>query len=575
MSCNVFYPDELLAQPKDEPKVVVGHRDSVGNYVVVAVVPKDSAYLPKARLGSVINIDDKMKLSVIGYLNEEHESGLTIFIEDGCPIVRNGGTFVNVILFKTPNSLQMEFYSLNSMLIRRLKPDEFKDKLDYHLTTPFGKSAKSEHFEHMLYLINSMDYLRYKFFQSDPKVSQTGGNKHFGSKILLLISFMFVFMINSISSVLNFKIFRQYSMTSVSNFFYQLDTRLILFTKFPEQIKKVKQKTASLQLKPTLPNYLASREYIRFYNLVYVILIDLILGSLLRNYISDRIDTVGEFLKYVTNSLLFTELDRLIRWLMDNPAGFKLNSELSTFVGELNIWALQFWYRQIMNKLQNWNLQILLIMVLKLSKIFGATLIIAGLCDVVKFLQIHIACFSLSMARVFNWQLNVLKSLFRLFYGNKYNVLRKRIDRQQYDFDQLLLGIIIFTVLVYLLPTIAAFYITFVVLNLGFYLVSLTLQSIIFALNQLPIFIILLSLKNPKRLSDGLTLKMTGASNDQIVIRMSSRSLSLFKLLGYYWQLMNLNQQFLSFRQILVSVLTGERIPHVDFHDIYENFKNI
>ena len=41
------------------------------------------------------------------------------------------------------------------------------------------------------------------------------------------------------------------------------------------------------------------------------------------------------------------------------------------------------------------------------------------------------------------------------------NVLRNRIDGCEYDVEQLLLGTVVFTVLVFLLPTTAAYYILF------------------------------------------------------------------------------------------------------------------
>jgi phosphatidylinositol glycan class Q protein len=45
--------------------------------------------------------------------------------------------------------------------------------------------------------------------------------------------------------------------------------------------------------------------------------------------------------------------------------------------------------------------------------------------------------------------------------GKKLNILRSRVDFAEFDLDQLLLGTILFTVLVFLFPTIAAYYVLF------------------------------------------------------------------------------------------------------------------
>jgi len=45
--------------------------------------------------------------------------------------------------------------------------------------------------------------------------------------------------------------------------------------------------------------------------------------------------------------------------------------------------------------------------------------------------------------------------------GKKRNVLRHRIDACDYDQEQLLLGTVLFTVLIFLLPTTAAYYCLF------------------------------------------------------------------------------------------------------------------
>jgi len=66
------------------------------------------------------------------------------------------------------------------------------------------------------------------------------------------------------------------------------------------------------------------------------------------------------------------------------------------------------------------------------------------------------------MFRLFNWQIQLLISLFRLFCGKKQNPLRNnRIDSHLCDIDQLFIVTLSFTILLFLLPSIFMFYAVF------------------------------------------------------------------------------------------------------------------
>jgi len=74
--------------------------------------------------------------------------------------------------------------------------------------------------------------------------------------------------------------------------------------------------------------------------------------------------------------------------------------------------------------------------------------------------------------RLYNLQLNTLSSLWRLFRGKKWNVLRKRVDSAVYNIDQLFLGTLLFTILLFLWPTTALFYAVFAMVSLIFWFPS-------------------------------------------------------------------------------------------------------
>ena len=127
------------------------------------------------------------------------------------------------------------------------------------------------------------------------------------------------------------------------------------------------------------------------------------------------------------------------------------------------------------------------------SGMFGATMMLSLVVDLLALLSVHIWILYSAAAAIYNWQLNNLISLFHLFRGacsrdadtdlwkrhavltmnsdpvapdaraagKKRNVLRHRIDACDYDQEQLLLGTVLFTVLIFLLPTTAAYYCLF------------------------------------------------------------------------------------------------------------------
>lgn len=61
---------------------------------------------------------------------------------------------------------------------------------------------------------------------------------------------------------------------------------------------------------------------------------------------------------------------------------------------------------------------------IRFSWIFGLTFQLAFLSDLLSLLTIHIYCFHVYAARLYQLQINALLSLWRLFRGKKYNPLR-------------------------------------------------------------------------------------------------------------------------------------------------------
>lgn len=112
----------------------------------------------------------------------------------------------------------------------------------------------------------------------------------------------------------------------------------------------------------------------------------------------------------------------------------------------------------------------------------GASFTISLAADLLNATTLHLYLFYLIAAKLHSWQVKAILSLFNLFrgmfslmslqpeslvlkfsclLGQRQNPLRKRIDAADYDLDQLLLGTILFTVLIFLFPTVAVYYLLF------------------------------------------------------------------------------------------------------------------
>ena len=254
-------------------------------------------------------------------------------------------------------------------------------------------------------------------------------------------------------------------------------------------------------------------DYIRFFNSLWLVANDVIIGIALGSYIIDNAPWVAWQINTVLMGWTVEGLRDIIAWLMDWPAGLKLNTELAVFLGDLFLWVIDVWKgesspnscssRMLIHEECVIGLQPLLphvIYFIGFSSFAGATMPISMFSDLLSLLTVHIYCFYTASARIFHWQLTIIMSLFHLFRGKKHNVLRNRIDSCDYDLDQLLLGTILFTLLFFLLPTVAVFYITFTSARMAIIFLKAALDTSLACLNHFPLFALMLRVKDSRRL---------------------------------------------------------------------------
>ncbi|XP_028710442.1 phosphatidylinositol N-acetylglucosaminyltransferase subunit Q isoform X2 [Peromyscus leucopus] len=241
-------------------------------------------------------------------------------------------------------------------------------------------------------------------------------------------------------------------------------------------------------------------------NMLVSVLLDVVLGLLLLSWLhsNNRIGQLANALVPVADHVA-EELQHLLQWLMGAPAGLKMNRALDQVLGRFFLYHIHLWisYIHLMSPFIEhilWHVG--------LSACLGLTVALSILSDIIALLTFHIYCFYVYGARLYCLKIYGLSSLWRLFRGKKWNVLRQRVDSCSYDLDQLFIGTLLFTILVFLLPTTALYYLVFTLLRLLVITVQGLIRLLVDLINSLPLYSLGLRLCRPYRLAAGVKFRV-------------------------------------------------------------------
>lgn len=349
----------------------------------------------------------------------------------------------------------------------------------------------------------------------------------------------------------------------------QIDIRLQQFCYWPIQYLTLRKSRASWG---SITN--SHPDYIRFYNSLWLVANDIIMGIALGSFIMDNADLAAVKFDMLFSTWSIGGLRRMIIWLMGWPGGLKLNTELSDFLGDLFLWVIDYWAGCI--SLLRPHLP-LLIRVVAFSSFAGATMPMSMFLDLVSLLTLHIYSFYIASARIFHWQLTIMISLFHLFRGKKRNVLRNRIDSCDYDLDQLLLGTILFTLQFFLLPTVFVFYLTFACARVAVIGLKAALEIGLSCLNHFPLFAVMLRLKDPGRLPGGISFELQQPSSADAqstaaptaYVLLKSVPLSLRAMFHPYFELSGRIRKHYLAPSVFLNLASGEFVPPIHRRTLY------
>lgn len=361
------------------------------------------------------------------------------------------------------------------------------------------------------------------------------------------------------------------ALKDVSAIAQQMDLRLQQFCYWPIQYLTLRERKDDWQSMTS-----SHPEYIRFYNSLWLVANDVIIGVAIGAYIIENAELVASMADTLLGTWSIDSLRRIISWLMVYPAGLKLNNELARFLGDLFLWVIDYWAGCMMVLRPSFPYAVRL---LGFASFAGATMPLSLVHDLVSLLTLHIHCFYIASARIYGWQLQIIISLFHLFRGKKRNVLRNRIDSCDYTLDQLLLGTILFTLLTFLLPTVIVFYLSFAFARMAIILLKAVLDTLLACLNHFPLFALMLRFKDSRRLPGGIRFDLQDgidhlasahhSPNSVSYIALKSIPLPLAAIFHEYFQFGNrIKKHYLSI-SVFLSLATGGFVPPFHRKNLY------
>ncbi|XP_044490192.1 N-acetylglucosaminyl-phosphatidylinositol biosynthetic protein gpi1 isoform X2 [Mangifera indica] len=202
-------------------------------------------------------------------------------------------------------------------------------------------------------------------------------------------------------------------------------------------------------------------------------------------------------------------------WLMGVPAGFKLNTELAGVLGMISLNAIQIWSTL-------WFfVDYLCIYLVKgiavLGILFGMTVPAAFVRDMIMLVTLHVSTLHWMISLLYSQQIQALAALWRLFRGRKWNPLRQRLDSYDYTVKQHIVGSLLFTPLLLLLPTTSVFYVFFTMMSSSVSLICMLIEVTVSVIHATPYINIVLWLVNRRRFPSGIWFEILSCHSDSIV----------------------------------------------------------
>jgi phosphatidylinositol glycan class Q protein len=308
--------------------------------------------------------------------------------------------------------------------------------------------------------------------------------------------------------------------------------------------------------------------YTALYNGVWLVANDLILGQAIGVLLCENSELIARPMQSYIDHTLASDVGQAIRWLDSWPLGVKLNTPLSRLFADMYTGMTDFWsaygLAMVTGDADALVLSRMIYVVGIVTRIFGVSMLLCMAIDAARLVTLHLTIFYRIQRRIYSFFCSSTISLFHLFRGKKRNRLRgMRVDNATYELDQLLLGTLFFTLLIFLWLTVATYYAYFAALRFACVAFVAVLQAATATINHLPLFALMLRLKDPARLPGGVAIEVqwdryangAGQRPRRLEARLSNTPLSLGQI--FRGQSRHL-KELRSLPKLLLRVVTGQ-----------------
>ncbi|KAJ7487199.1 N-acetylglucosaminyl transferase component-domain-containing protein [Mycena galericulata] len=307
-----------------------------------------------------------------------------------------------------------------------------------------------------------------------------------------------------------------------------------------------------------------SARYTNFFNTVWLILNDITIGVAFGSFLCENHVVLARIVNQLVEVFLIDWIRWALHWLDSWPAGLKLNTELSRFYSHAFSDLVGVWGYVLQRGAPYLPGTLYAFGVFSGS---GMTTAIALFSDLLALLTLHIYVGYVVAQALYALLLRTGGSLWNLFRGKRFNVLRNRTDAWAYDTDQLLFGTILFTLLAFLFPTVLAYYALFALMRVGTILLNAGLETQLAFMNHFPLFALMLRAKDPWRLPGGIFFAVEyDASGPVLVVK--NQPVPFSTIFVQYIRLWSRLAAHYNPLRLLWCVLRGERVVAIPRYEM-------
>jgi phosphatidylinositol glycan class Q protein len=233
------------------------------------------------------------------------------------------------------------------------------------------------------------------------------------------------------------------------------------------------------------------RTELSFYTSLSIVFLDILVGAIIAVTILYKPHAIFEPIQkaylYLNNHIL----QSVVSWLMGSPAGLQMNRNLVVFLGTVSLTVVSYWDAVILGLITSdyIDMEFRIAIVLCIFSFAGLSLLLSALIDFSSIAFFHIFFVYAGLTRLWNLTVRIIFTFTQLFRGKKYNILKLRVDGHEFDIEQLILGTVFLSVVVFLLPTVMVCYLSFMLLWMGVLLLQLLLRAGVSVFSFFPVYL--------------------------------------------------------------------------------------